>query len=136
VRLIDIFGSWHPLFVFGGDFMRKREAQFQKELIKEIKERMPNCIVLKNDPNYIQGIPDLLILNGPTWGALEVKRGINAVHQPNQDYYINRMNGMSFASFIFPENKDFILDRLQHYLTKEDAGNVSMGRFISTEKIG
>jgi len=114
---------------------KKKENQFQKEVIDEIKSRMPDAIVLKNDPNYIQGIPDLLILNGPRWGALEVKRGIDAVHQPNQDYYVNRMNNMSFAAFIFPENKDFILDRLETSLSKEDDTNVSMGRRLPNQKV-
>lgn len=114
---------------------KKKENRFQKEVIDEIKSRMPNAIVLKNDPNYIQGIPDLLILNGPRWGALEVKRGIDAVHQPNQDYYVNRMNNMSFAAFIFPENKDFILDRLETSLSKEDDTNVSMGRRLPNQKV-
>lgn len=114
---------------------KKKENRFQKEVIDEIKSRMPDAIVLKNDPNYIQGIPDLLILNGPRWGALEVKRGIDAVHQPNQDYYVNRMNNMSFAAFIFPENKDFILDRLETSLSKEDDTNVSMGRRLPNQKV-
>lgn len=114
---------------------KKKENRFQKEVIDEIKSRMPDAIVLKNDPNYIQGIPDLLILNGPRWGALEVKRGIDAVHQPNQDYYVNRMNDMSFAAFIFPENKDFILDRLETSLSKEDDTNVSMGRRLPNQKV-
>lgn len=113
---------------------KKKENRFQKEVIDEIKSRMPDAIVLKNDPNYIQGIPDLLILNGPRWGALEVKRGIDAVHQPNQDYYVNRMNDMSFAAFIFPENKEFILDRLETSLSKEDDMNVSMGRRLPNQK--
>ena len=114
----------------------KKESRFQKEVINEIKSRMPNAIVLKNDPNYIQGIPDLLILNGPNWGALECKRSINAIHQPNQDYYVGLMSEMSFAAFIFPENKDFILDRLEKQLSKEDDDYVSMGgRLQDTEAV-
>lgn len=90
-----------------------KENQFQAQLIKEIKDRFPNCIVLKNDPNYIQGIPDLIILWGKAWAALEVKINNKASHRPNQDYYIDRMDLMSFARFISPENKEEVLDELQ-----------------------
>lgn len=90
-----------------------KESDFQKDLIDEIKKEFPGCIVIKLDPNYIQGIPDLLILCRDRWAALECKRSEEASHQPNQDYYISLMNNMSFARFIYPENKEEILDELQ-----------------------
>lgn len=90
-----------------------REAAFQSWLIKELKKRFPGCIVLKNDPDYKQGVPDLLILYTNKWAALEVKKSEKAMHQPNQDYYISKMDEMSFASFICPENKEVILNELQ-----------------------
>ena len=89
------------------------ESKFQAELIKELKERFPGCIVLKNDPNYIQGIPDLLILYGKRWAALECKKSKDAPMRPNQSYYVKRMNKMSFSRFIFPENKEEVLRELQ-----------------------
>jgi len=91
----------------------KKESKFQHELIKEIESRFPGSIVLKNDPNYKQGIPDLLVMYNDHWGALEVKRSANEPHQPNQDYYIEAMNEMSFARFIFPENKEDTLDAME-----------------------
>lgn len=90
-----------------------RESSFQSKLIKELKARFPGCIVMKNDPTYIQGIPDLIILYGNRWAALECKRSANEHHQPNQDYYVEIMDGMSFAAFIFPENKEEVLNELQ-----------------------
>lgn len=92
------------------------EAVFQASLIKRIKKLLPGAMVLKNDPNYIQGIPDLLILYKDRWAALEVKRSATAKHRPNQDYYVNLMNSMSFAEFIFPENMRRVLDALSKHL--------------------
>lgn len=88
------------------------ERRFQAKLIKEIKKSLKGCIVLKTDPTYIQGLPDLLILYNKRWAALEVKKSSKAHHQPNQDYYIQKMNKMSFASFISPENKEEVLNEL------------------------
>lgn len=90
-----------------------RENKFQSELIKEIKERIPGCIVFKNDPNYIQGFPDITILYEDRWAILECKREKNASRQPNQDYYVDMLNRMSYSNFIYPENKEEILDELQ-----------------------
>lgn len=90
-----------------------KESEFQAKLIRKLKDRFPNCIVVKNDPTYIQGIPDLIVLNGDRWAALECKRYSNASHRPNQDYYIDKMDRMSFASFVYPENMEDILDEVQ-----------------------
>lgn len=89
------------------------ENKFQAEVIRDLKREFPGCIVLKNDPNYIQGIPDLLVLFKNKWAALEVKRSKNDSHRPNQDYYISLMNKMSYAKFIYPENKEEVFDELQ-----------------------
>lgn len=93
--------------------MGKKESEFQAKLIKEIKERFPGSMVLKNDANYIQGIPDLMVLYKDHWAALECKASKTANKQPNQPYYISRMNEMSFASFIDPDNKEEVLDELE-----------------------
>ena len=90
-----------------------KESAFQKGLINDLNKRFPGCMVLKNDPNYIQGIPDLLVLYEGRWAALECKKAKQASHQPNQDYYVERMNEMSFSRFVYPENKEIILDELQ-----------------------
>lgn len=92
------------------------ESKFQAGLIKELKERLPGCIVLKNDPNYIQGIPDLTVLYREKWAMLETKQSGKASHRPNQEYYIQQCNGMSFARFICPENKEEVLNDLQRAL--------------------
>lgn len=89
------------------------ERDFQSKLIREIKERFPGCIVLKNDPNYIQGTPDLTILYKGKWATLECKKTSESPKQPNQEYYVSLMDAMSFSRFIFPENKEEVLNDLQ-----------------------
>ena len=90
-----------------------KESVFQRGLIRELKERFPECVVLKNDANYIQGIPDLLVLYKNRWAALECKQTVSSNRRPNQEYYIDKMNDMSFARFICKENKKEVLDELQ-----------------------
>ncbi len=90
-----------------------KESAFQHGLISEIKDMFPGAMVLKNDPGYIQGIPDLLVLYKDRWAALECKRTKGASHRPNQDYYVEKMNNMSYASFVCPENKEEVLNGLQ-----------------------
>ena len=92
--------------------MSKLESKFQKELIDEIKDRYPGCIALKNDSSYIQGFPDWTLLYKDKWAVLEVKKEHKASKQPNQEYYVNKLNGMSFSRFVFPENKDEVLEDL------------------------
>ena len=94
------------------------ENQFQSKLIKEIKERFPGCMVLKNDASYIQGVPDLLVLYNDKWASLEVKKSEKATHRPNQDFYVETMNKMSFSAFIFPENKEDVLHDLERSLQR------------------
>ena len=91
----------------------KLERDFQSKLIKELKELFPGCIVMKNDPNYIQGIPDLTVMYRGHWALLECKRFEDAKKQANQKYYVDKASEMSFASFIFPENKQEVLHDLQ-----------------------
>lgn len=89
------------------------ESKFQANLIKELKKRFDGCIVMKNDASYVQGIPDLLVLFNDKWAALECKKNASASKQPNQEYYVGRMNEMSFSRFICPENKEEVLSDLQ-----------------------
>ena len=90
-----------------------RENAFQSSLKKDIEKMFPGCIISKLDPNDIQGIPDLLILYNDRWATLENKKSANATHQPNQDHYVEKMNNMSFSRFIYPENKEEVLDELR-----------------------
>ena len=95
----------------------KKENEFQKELRKELKKKYPNSIITKLDSSDIQGIPDLLILYKNKWATLENKRNAKAKHQPNQDYYVDKMDSMSFSRIIYPENKQTVLNELESFLS-------------------
>ena len=90
----------------------KKESEYQAGLIKRIKEEFPGCIVVKNDPNYIQGFPDLTVLYKSNWALLEVKRGKASSRRPNQEYYVEKADAMSIGRFIYPENEKEVLDEL------------------------
>ena len=89
-----------------------KESAFQAKLIREIKKRFPGAIVLKNDPNYIQGFPDLTVLYKDRWAVLEIKQSEKSSHQPNQDFYILQADKMSVGRFVYPENMMEVLDDL------------------------
>lgn len=91
------------------------ENRFKTNLKKEIEQLLPGCFVLHLDPNEIQGIPDLIILYGNKWAAIEGKRSATASARPNQHYYVELMDKMAYSSFIYPENKDQVLDELYCY---------------------
>ena len=100
--------------------MSKRENEFQPALIKELRDMFPGCIIMKNDSGYIQGIPDLTILYKDHWAVLECKRDeeeylkcVRTNNPPNQHYYVDKLNNMSFSRYIYPENKEEVLHDLQ-----------------------
>jgi hypothetical protein len=89
------------------------ESKFQYRIVKKLNALFPGCLILKNDPTHIQGIPDLIVLWKRNWAGLEVKPSLNAAIQPNQSFYIEKMDDMSFAAYICPENEDEVLNDLQ-----------------------
>jgi len=89
------------------------ESAYQAKLIKKLKDLFPGCVVLKNDPQYQQGILDLTIFWRKCWAMLEVKASPKALARPNQEFYAALLNKMSFAAFIYPENEEEVLRALQ-----------------------
>jgi hypothetical protein len=102
-----------------------REAQYQAHLIKKVQHLLPGCQVIKLDPRETQGIPDILILFHNQWAMLEVKMAPTSAEQPNQDYYVDLFNGMSFASFINPDNEEEVLNALQSTLGSDREARLS-----------
>lgn len=119
----------HPPFVFTSITSHSEktmaENRYQAKLIKKLERRFLGCVVLKNDPLYKQGILDLTILFEDMWAMLEVKDAPTSAVQPNQEYFVNLFNNMSFAAIIHPENEAEVLDALQQ------AFEVSRGACIS-----
>ena len=102
------------------------EREYQSRLIKKLKLIFPGCIILKNDTEYQQGIPDLLILWRDKWAMLEVKGFIDAPEQPNQQYWVEELNNMSFAAFISPETEEDVIYDLQHAFGSRRSTRVSV----------
>ena len=98
--------------------MAKLESKFQKELMDKIKSQYPGCVILKNDSSYIQGFPDWTILYKDKWVVLEAKRSKSAAKQPNQEYYVDKLNNMSFSRFVFPENSEEVLEDISKYFNE------------------
>ena len=99
--------------------MAKLESKFQKELMDKIRKQYPGCVILKNDSSYIQGFPDWTILYKDKWAVLEAKRSKNAAKQPNQEYYVDTLNNMSFSRFVYPENSEEVLEEISKYFNEE-----------------
>lgn len=92
------------------------ESEFQAKLIKKLRLMFPECVILKNDPGYLQGVPDLVVFYRDRYAFLEVKASETAKVQVNQPYYVELLNSMSFAAFIYPSNESEVLDALSRAL--------------------
>jgi hypothetical protein len=90
-----------------------KETKYQHYLMNRLKDEFHGCIVLKNDPSAVQGIPDLLVLFEDRWAMLEVKMSHDSPREPNQEYYISELQRMSYAAFIYPEIEEEIFNELQ-----------------------
>jgi hypothetical protein len=104
-----------------------READYQQNLVTEIYRSFQNyigaqplhdIIVYVTDPNYLQGIADLMVFYRPTgkFAMLEVKLSAKSKEQPNQRWYIEHWGQTIFAAFIYPENQEEVLLALRQAL--------------------
>jgi hypothetical protein len=111
------------------------ERRFQAYIVRKLRRMFPGCIILMNDPNYLQGVPDLLLLWRQHWAALECKASNSAKRQPNQEEYVDLMDAMSFASFINPANEEQVLHDLQHAFESRGPARVSERQQVSLDKL-
>ena len=105
--------------------MAKRESKFQGEFIKTLRRLFPDAIIVKGNADYLQGVPDILMLIGNTWAAFECKRSRDEEYRPNQRYYVGKMHDMSYAAFVYPENEDDVLNDLQRTFRPSRQARVS-----------
>jgi hypothetical protein len=89
------------------------ENKYQARIIKKLEDLFPGCMIMKTDTSLYQGMPDLIILWHKYWASLEIKASASASSQPNQMHYIQKLNEMSFAAYIYPENEQEVLSALQ-----------------------
>ena len=107
------------------------EKQYQAQLIKKLRVMFPGIEVLKQDPSYQQGILDLILLYRDRWASLEVKISADANVQPNQKHFVDKLNEMSFASFIYPEIEEEVLSALQQAFEPPRRTRVSKSKSVS-----
>ena len=98
--------------------MATPEGNFKKNLINKIKKEFPGCIVKKLEADYDNGVPDILILYKDKWATLEAKKDKGEVTKERknklaQDYYVAKMNEMSYSSYVYPENQKEVLNALK-----------------------
>lgn len=103
------------LFLEGEQIMLERD--FQKKFIAKLKALFPGCIILKNNAKYKDSIPDLSFFYKNRYAFFEMKKSFHDYlkslkNQPNQRYYIDKLNDWSFASYVYPENMKEVIDRL------------------------
>lgn len=101
------------------------ENEYQRKLIRKLRLMFPGCVIIKNDPGYQQGFPDLTIFFGERWAVLEVKADAEAMVQPNQQYFVEQLSELSFAAFIYPENEPEVLSALQQAFAVSGSARVS-----------
>jgi hypothetical protein len=111
------------------------ERDYQAQLIRKLRRRLPGCIILKNDTDYLQGIPDLTILYGDKWAMLEVKASRDAPNQPNQVWYVCELNDMSFAAFIYPAIEEEVLDALQQTFGVTRTARISKRKQVPLDQL-
>lgn len=99
--------------------MGVRENKYQAGLIKRLTARFSHCMILKNDSGYLQGVPDLIVLCDERWAMLEVKASAKSSYRPNQEYYVEKLDHMGFARFVYPENEAAVLNELDTYFSQE-----------------
>lgn len=98
----------------------RKERDYQPVFIKKVRALFPGCVILKNNPNYMQGVPDLIVLWNDRWAMFEVKRSrplTSADFEPNQEWYIEELDKMSFCACVYPENEQEVLSALQRAFT-------------------
>jgi hypothetical protein len=111
------------------------ESDFKRQVIEKLRNTFPGCEIIRGDSSSQQGIPDHFILWGPYWASLEFKKSSASPHQSNQDYYIEKLDEMSFAAYIYPENEEEVLCALEQAFKPPRRTRVSESKPISLDPL-
>lgn len=92
------------------------EGKLQRTILKFLKSK--GCFVMKTTPGggVPTGTADIFFCKEGFYGWIEVKKAKNAAHQPGQDQFIAKMDGWSWAAFVWPENWSEISHELEEML--------------------
>lgn len=107
------------IFVERGPVVPRREREYQPGLIKRIENLFKvkfQVEVYVRKIDIQQGWPDLLILAPGFWALLEVKKEEPTSaddFEPNQEWWIEEFDSMSFSACIYPENEQEVLHALK-----------------------
>lgn len=92
------------------------EKDFQAKVVRWLKSK--DCVVIKYQQNATtrSGVPDLIFLKDGFWGALEVKKAKNSPFRPGQKQMVAKLDSMSWAKVVYPENYDSVKKELEEIL--------------------
>ncbi len=94
------------------------ESKFKKRTERRIRKRLQRVkIYIVKSSTEVRSAPDLFILGSGMWAALEFKKHKDADRQPNQEHIIDYLDNMSYATFVYPENVEGVLDDLEELFT-------------------
>lgn len=95
-----------------------KESDFQAKVIKQLKSM--GLAVVKNQagPGVPTGFPDITAFGEGIYFCLECKTSARAKKQPRQDYWVNKLNEWSYATFIYPSNYDKVMSEIKYVIGK------------------
>lgn len=81
-----------------------KESAFQSDLLRWL--RLKGCFVIKLQagPGVPIGTPDILFAHNGFYGFIEVKLNKRSRLQPGQKEMVKKLNDMSYAKIVYPEN--------------------------------
>lgn len=89
------------------------KSAFKRKLLELARQKRKDLVIIEV---YDQrSMPDVIVLCGEKWAALEFKRSSQAAHRPNQDYFVDKLDQMSFATFVHPQNEEEVINELEFF---------------------
>ena len=81
-----------------------KESDFQRDLLRFLRLKGCFCIKLQAGPGVPTATPDILFCHYGFYGFIEVKLSKRSRLQPGQRESVAKLNEMSYAKIIYPEN--------------------------------